>query len=544
DPSIPRAGAAPARAASNPANAPPRDATSCRRTGNAPDRAAATRAACRASPYAGHSAARDRASDAIAKRERSASPDCRRTRGRRRTHASRSTSRSARCAGARRSCRASRPSGRVSGSRSADAAACPTTSTPTSAHRQGTRGRSASQLRRKRGLQALVAGEQLAQVVTNVAPRPRELRDRLQRLAATPPRTAIRRRIVEREDVSARICHPLYLRRCVPHVIRRLDDLAVVEPQALACLRALIRMHAPAGELLVDLVRARREDHAQPEIEIALMEFPAPAADLLLHAAAEERGRLRDAQSHREDRLPTEARKLSAVEHLALGVDRLGIAVDEAAIGIRREMPCCRREGAGIVDVVGALDADELAPGHRKAFVHRVRRAAILLRDPAQLGRGREGLQDLDRLVLGSAVDDDDLERPMALREDRLQRLAQIPPLVVAGDDDREQWSVRGGHGEILSLRHSPAMYSDPLKLLFIHLPKTGGESIHEALKAYDLRGVKHRTYREFAAYHGQKKVDGYFVASFVRNPWDQVLSFYSHLRKPAYMKKEDISPH
>ena len=87
-------------------------------------------------------------------------------------------------------------------------------------------------------------------------------------------------------------------------------------------------------------------------------------------------------------------------------------------------------------------------------------------------------------------------------------------------------------------------MYSDPLKLLFIHLPKTGGESIHEALKAYDLRGVKHRTYREFAAYHGQDKVDGYFVASFVRNPWDQVLSFYSHLRKPAYMKKEEISPH
>ena len=87
-------------------------------------------------------------------------------------------------------------------------------------------------------------------------------------------------------------------------------------------------------------------------------------------------------------------------------------------------------------------------------------------------------------------------------------------------------------------------MYSEQLKLLFIHLPKTGGESIAAALKPWHLRGVKHRTYREFAAYHGQRKVDGYFVASFVRNPWDQVLSFYSHLRKPAYMRKEDISPH
>ena len=88
------------------------------------------------------------------------------------------------------------------------------------------------------------------------------------------------------------------------------------------------------------------------------------------------------------------------------------------------------------------------------------------------------------------------------------------------------------------------AVYSEQLKLLFIHLPKTGGESIADALRAYRMRGVKHRTYREFAAYHGRDKVDQYFVASFVRNPWDQVLSFYSHLRKPAYMKKEDISPH
>ncbi len=87
-------------------------------------------------------------------------------------------------------------------------------------------------------------------------------------------------------------------------------------------------------------------------------------------------------------------------------------------------------------------------------------------------------------------------------------------------------------------------MYSEQLKLLFIHLPKTGGESIAEALRRYGMHGVKHRTYREFAAYHGQAKVDRYFVASFVRNPWDQVLSFYSHLRKPAYMRKEDISPH
>ena len=87
-------------------------------------------------------------------------------------------------------------------------------------------------------------------------------------------------------------------------------------------------------------------------------------------------------------------------------------------------------------------------------------------------------------------------------------------------------------------------MYSEQLKLLFIHVPKTGGESVADALRQYRMQGVKHRTYREFAAYHGRAKVDRYFTAAFVRNPWDQVLSFYSHLRKPAYMRKEDISPH
>src|SRR5207248_568619 len=103
---------------------------------------------------------------------------------------------------------------------------------------------------------------------------------------------------------------------------------------------------------------------------------------------------------------------------------------------------------------------------------------------------------DMDRMAAGSAC---------AMRE--FVPAGMIAPL-------QGPWCRR-------SLRHAPGapssirpirprrapkfttMYSDQLKLLLIHLPKTGGESISGALQGYGLRGVKHRTYREFAAYHG-----------------------------------------
>lgn len=89
-----------------------------------------------------------------------------------------------------------------------------------------------------------------------------------------------------------------------------------------------------------------------------------------------------------------------------------------------------------------------------------------------------------------------------------------------------------------------PEMHSDSLRLIFIHLPKTGGESVTDVLGAHGFHGHKHESYREFCVRYGAARARAYRVASFVRNPWDQVLSLYSHLRKPTYMARAEISPH
>ncbi len=85
-------------------------------------------------------------------------------------------------------------------------------------------------------------------------------------------------------------------------------------------------------------------------------------------------------------------------------------------------------------------------------------------------------------------------------------------------------------------------MYIRTLGLLFVHLPKTGGESMVEALAPQGLLGPKHVTWREFALSFPHWARARPTVACVVRNPWDQVLSFYSHLRKPKYLDPQAIS--
>ncbi len=65
-------------------------------------------------------------------------------------------------------------------------------------------------------------------------------------------------------------------------------------------------------------------------------------------------------------------------------------------------------------------------------------------------------------------------------------------------------------------------------KIIFIHIPKTGGTSVHVLLKIHAGQFVKrpqHLTFGEYVGLIGSESIKEYFVFAFVRNPWGRILS-------------------
>lgn len=83
---------------------------------------------------------------------------------------------------------------------------------------------------------------------------------------------------------------------------------------------------------------------------------------------------------------------------------------------------------------------------------------------------------------------------------------------------------------------------SDKHRFIFIHNPKTGGESIEAALTLYasllvsapknlHKRLNKHSNPKMIKKYVGETIWNSYFKFVFVRNPWDRFLSLYMYAR-------------
>jgi len=87
-------------------------------------------------------------------------------------------------------------------------------------------------------------------------------------------------------------------------------------------------------------------------------------------------------------------------------------------------------------------------------------------------------------------------------------------------------------------------------KFIFLHVPKTGGQSIHKAVEPYmdgrDEFGApkRHEKYYHHATpdvlleYTDREVWDSYFKFVFVRNPWDRILSQYFFFKTKDTMLK------
>lgn len=72
--------------------------------------------------------------------------------------------------------------------------------------------------------------------------------------------------------------------------------------------------------------------------------------------------------------------------------------------------------------------------------------------------------------------------------------------------------------------------YSEKIKLLFIHVPKSAGTSIIEAMREVDQK-VKHGHFKWDNYPENVRKAKDVFSFGIVRNPWDRVFSCYNYAR-------------
>jgi chondroitin 4-sulfotransferase 11 len=77
-------------------------------------------------------------------------------------------------------------------------------------------------------------------------------------------------------------------------------------------------------------------------------------------------------------------------------------------------------------------------------------------------------------------------------------------------------------------------LVSDNRKLVFVHIQKTGGSTVHRLLEG-SISDIYRVGARHQFAIRGMNEIEGweeYFKFAFVRNPWDRLVSWYAQIRR------------
>lgn len=73
----------------------------------------------------------------------------------------------------------------------------------------------------------------------------------------------------------------------------------------------------------------------------------------------------------------------------------------------------------------------------------------------------------------------------------------------------------------------------DEFKCIFVHIPKTAGFSINSSL--FGSLGGGHMTIGHYQLVFSQSEFNSYFKFTFVRNPWDRLVSAYHFLKAGGF---------
>ena len=98
-------------------------------------------------------------------------------------------------------------------------------------------------------------------------------------------------------------------------------------------------------------------------------------------------------------------------------------------------------------------------------------------------------------------------------------------------------WKIRRGLGHIIKRKGLVPLPPEltEQKTVFFHIPKTAGKSLATAVFGTD---INHFSYQQVAK---QISLEDYYTFTFVRNPWDRMVSAYKFLQRGGWGKVDHL---